>query len=247
MKKRILLLFLAPLFLVGCFEVNEEITINGNGSGAVIFETSIDDGVVKLLSLGQDSGTFFDRNALDERLKTSENVERFEIREKVEGKARKTTVDVTVKDMTETMKDFTDLASDSVKDKLDVGDGSGEKPLFRVTKLENGNLKFTQDMAGGKKAESNPLLSGMFSGKYFRVKVNGNIVSANGSIAEDKNSVSWEIPIAQLMNGSSTLKLLEAEIEGARPGGPVAVLTVVVIVFAMILIGLMFLRRKLLS
>lgn len=244
--KRLLTLLLTPIFLASCIEISEDITINGTGSGRFVFELGMDDGAVKLLSFGQDSGTFFDRTALEERLAKTDNVEKYEIREAVEGKVRKTIVDLTLKDMTQNIEDFTDLASDKVKDKLDVGDQPKDPP-FTVTKLENGNFKFTQNIAGQGKMDINPLLSGMFSGKNFRVKLSGKIVSANGSIAEDKGSVNWEIPMAQMLNGTSAIKALEAEIEGARPGSAVAVLTTFVVIFGVIIIGLVILRRRLLS
>lgn len=238
---------LCCLSLVGCIELDEEITIHGDGSGKAVFELSLNEKMVKLASFAQESGTFFDRNAIEAQLKASENVEHYDIREKTEDGTRRTTFDMTLKDMTVDMEGLGKFASDDVKDRLDVGDKRAEDPPFTVRRLENGNFKFVQSISGGQKIESNPLLSGIMSGKYMRVKLIGKVVSANGTIAEDKQSVSWEIPIAQLMSGTTTLKALEAEIEGARPGSAIAVLTTIVVVFGIVLVGLVILRRRLLS
>jgi hypothetical protein len=244
-----LLLLLSAFVLTGCFEVSEDLTIHGDGSGRIVFEIGLDENIAKLAALGNDSGTFFDRNKLEERLKTSENVEKYEIRERMENGVQRTIVDVMVKDMTEDMDGLGDLASKDVAEKLDVGDKSAAPFVF--TRMEGGNFKFTQNVTKEKKEDTNALVAGLMSsqlsGKYMRVKLNGAIVSANGSIAEDKKSVSWEIPMAQIVNGTAMVKTLEAEIEGVNPKGAVMSLLLFCILFGVILIGLIVLRNRLKS
>ena len=124
---------------------------------------------------------------------------------------------------------------------------------FGLTKLDNGNYHFAQPLdlqsaADSATDTSNPLaaslMATMFKDRYMTIRIHGNIVSANGTVAEDEQSVEWRFPLADIVAGRIDLEQAEAEISLRRGFqldpkllmillGVVGILLIAVIAFAL--------------
>ena len=113
-------LLAASLALTGCFEVSQDISINGDGSGRLKFDLGIDENISMLAALGGGSANLIDTSAVEQRLKRSENVISYTVDSKVVDGLKRTIVDCKVKDVAVGIGPLNDLASDEGQDKLNA-------------------------------------------------------------------------------------------------------------------------------
>jgi len=192
---------LSVMFLFsGCLETKTEYWFNSDGSGKVVFDLGISKqlaGAEKMEALVKDA------QEKARRREKSSNVKSVSVRSYLDGDFSHFVVEMEIRDMS---KSWEDSSSNAVSN----GDQM-EKTLFidglSVRKLESGNISFERRFPGGE-GEGNPTppaMESFFAGRNATVVVHApGIVSANGALSDDGRTVTWKIPMLDVIKGKVT-------------------------------------------
>ena len=233
---------LALLFLAGCLDLTEEIRLNGDGSGRLMIDLGVSEKVNALATLaGNKSPMPFNEEDLRKALEDSENIESFTISTRQSNGMAHTVLDAVVRDFTRPLP--------SLRRSGTAGQGTEEAVApFTVRRLDNRNLRFVHKLSpllAPEAGQATNLLAGLaLSNRYLSVRLYGNIVSSNGTIAEDQRSVSWKIPLSQLLAGTTVINQLEAEVSPPAFAGLTTLLIAILIVATLAIGSVVLIRRR---
>lgn len=229
--------------LAGCLDVTEEIRVNGDGSGRLHVDLAVSDKVTALAALAGDKSPLpFNEADLRTALSSSDNIESFTVTTKQGDAMTHTVVEAVVKDFTRPLPRLQTSPTD--------GSATTEALVpFTIRRLENKNLHFRHELSGVGNGKAKNQAAGLVAGlaladRNLTVRLYGNIVSANGNVAEDKRSVEWRIPLAQILAGTAVLRELEAEIAPPAFSGLTTVFIVTLGVAGLAIFGIVHFRRK---
>lgn len=204
--------------LTSCMDIDQEITVNTDNSGAVSMKVTMEESIAAMMDADPENALFAEEKVAA-AAKDVENIKSHKtIKETKDGKAIRGLA-LEIKDLT---KDLSEIGKVMSPGETSDEDSKGDAPKF--TKLANGNLSFEYEMnappMGAEGEEPDPqqmaMMEQMFAGKKFTTKLNGPIVSSNGKIADDKKSVTWEIPWTDMLKGKIEPKIFKAEIGTAK-------------------------------
>jgi hypothetical protein len=231
----IVVLALTSLLLSGCFSVTQEMWINADGSAKI----SIDMGMSKsLLDLaGADSDPLAEFSAQFQGSELYKNVTTRTY--DGEGDLRHIVVEFEV---------------DSFE-KYILNPGSSTDQSLNtnatLTKLENGNYKFVQNVAGSGSsgmdtmdADTQKMMRAMFEGKYWTTRIHvPQVVSSNGTGGGDM--VEWKIPLADMMLDNKPIEMtLEYSLTPGTPGWLLPAILIAVGVIVVAVVVFLLLRRR---
>ena len=216
-KSALAAVFAAALALVStsCMEMAQEFKVNKDMSADVVFTFGMTEQMKQMMDAApKEEGKANDmsKESIEKTLKANENVASFEVIEKKEGEMHFVTTKMKVKDVNKGMPDIG--PSEEPKDEEAKKKKDEEEPKFE--KLPNGNIKFTQKLPAAdpemaNNEEAAPQIKAAFADRNLTTVIKGKIVNANGKIADDKSSVTWEFPMADVMLGKVDIKTMEAE------------------------------------
>ena len=203
------------LVTTSCMEMAQEFKVNKDMSADVVFTFGMTEQMKQMMdSAPKEEGKANDmsKESIEKTLKANENVASFEVTEKKEGEMHFVTTKMKVKDVNKGMPDIG--PSEEPKDEEAKKKKDEEAPKFE--KLPNGNIKFSQklpaadpEMANNEEAAGQ--IKAAFANRNMTTVLKGKIVSSNGKVADDKSSVTWEFPMADLMLGKVGIEKMEAE------------------------------------
>jgi hypothetical protein len=218
--KKALGFFLAFIIITatGCFEMSEELWLNADGTGRVLIQLKVSEGLLAMANDGDDAGT-------DEHLKEAENelasdpdVEDVSTKEFSEAGMRHFEFDILVKDYLKIPEIYKRISESS-----ETNSAFGAE--FKLVDLGKGKVRFRQHYTGeGSEDEDaeydeageelgKAMAAAMFADKYITVTVHApKIDSSNGIINEDKDTVTWKLPLVEMMTQNSYEKVLEADL-----------------------------------
>jgi hypothetical protein len=197
--RNIFLLFICIISLTGCIRVSEEIWINSDNSGKIVFSIGISE---QLLALAQNNN--FQANiedkipgGLNQNLASSNPlVKNLSIQDENKEDYKYKTYSA---DITDLEKFF----------------NTGGNTPYSISKLDNGNLLFKQVISVPDNPVPNSsndigsnLVKAAFAGDYLKVIVHVNdVVKTNGNLNKENNTVEWDIPIINLANNNQPTDL----------------------------------------
>lgn len=194
---------LLAFLLSGCINITQSIEINADGSGKFSMDLGMSE---MLLNMGEEfdeesEGGKFSLNEMKEDMElTSDNpyVTNVKVDEYNEEGYKHFSVEADISDMHAFLSD------------LQAEDNSGIK--FTLQQKENGNMHFVQviDLSEGVAGEdiseeemsefSNLMVANAFQGNYWTLTLKlPNVVETNGEWDEETNTVTWSIPMADVL------------------------------------------------
>jgi len=195
--------------MTGCLETKTEYWFRSDGSGKVVFDL----GVSKQLS--PKMGELVEKAKREIAENDDRNVRNASVRTYDDGDISHVEISFDVVDMTLISGDSDVLFGNSLGGGGD--EGNKEKMMDGVTikRLPSGNILFErkfkrpdaeQATADGKKdgdeAMANAMAASFLAGKFATVIVHADrIVSANGKISKDRKTVTWKVPMADIIGG----------------------------------------------
>ena len=224
--RRISLLLLA-LAGTGCFSMTQEIWINPDGTGRILFDVGFSD---ELLSMAKGSGEDpaaslrTDMEKTKKEMAADPTVSSVETSERSEGGMRHFVMDVHLRQMS------------GMKSMKGLGGPHGETARtndIRVEELPNGNLLFAgryevpqntqldeltrEGDDPSRDAMTRGMMGAFFADKYFTVRLHApRIVSANGTLDAERRTVEWKTPVVQVIAPGAALPDMRAEIDLGR-------------------------------
>lgn len=236
MKIMKLISMLAVLFIIGCIEYEEKITVKADGSGTMTVHYMIRE---SMLQLAQDDGMplTFDKNEIEQELKsdkvTVENVESYTEDEKRH-------IVTTLR-----FKDINDLPNKWVfRDREMSFTSEGDFYIFRSV-FSMGKEKGENKAAGAEQSPQEEL--GAFGeqftealfGEYtftFSVEMPGEIIEADPDATIEQNVVIWEFSLARLSDMQKIEMTARAKKPAVFPVLFVVIIVLVAVVAAVIII-----------
>ena len=206
-RLRILSLLLC-LPLTGCLDVAQELWINSDGSGRMKIEIGLHEQLMLMQGKTRDDSTcdsFFEEKALMEE---REGVESAEYKSYKEGGVFYCVADIKVSDYTQlkTLQDESLKASsiDTYRDSflrefslrsLDEGNG-----FFRQHVSNHAGDASKQNFQAHAEQLANTIMGRMMTGRYWSVTFHTpGLLEANGTVSEDNKTVSWRVPLYDLL------------------------------------------------
>jgi hypothetical protein len=197
-----LLLALVACLLAGCFQVDEELWVNPNNSGKLHFEVGISEALLSMSaqssnsesSFPTDAQTLFNEQGIESKNPNIKNVKTNTISE--DG-MQKYIIDADIIDISKAFQE-------------NSGDTKSGNFTINFEKQPNGHFIFKQTVGssistGTSTTDNNSqitqgLLATALADKYWTVKVHlPNMVSTNGQWDKDSKTVTWKIPMTQLV------------------------------------------------
>lgn len=213
-------LFLAALFLAGCINYEQDVTLNANGSGKMLIHYSLAQQLVGMMAMGgQDSGEQKQDQEMPFKVTEADirkdfsmkgvKVEKFE--QKTEGDQAHFYITVSfenIKDLNQS-ETFKNMPFDWVK--------SGNVTTF--TQTLKGNKEKKEESADDQMGKQ--MAQAMFGNSAFKFKVTLPAKAlpspdTNGTIAEDGKTVSWNVPLVDAMD-KKTDTLMTAKFKTGFP------------------------------
>lgn len=221
MKKFYLFAIAVLFFSAGCFEAEQDVWVNPDGSARmqVVFGLS-----KELLEFAKEGGEgenpFVEMKGREAEIETDPNIKSAEFVEFDKDEVHYFGWNLELRDVTK--------LGDAYKKAFpeDSTEGPSVDENINVERKPNGNLLFTyifhQD---GKNPDelteddkmAQEMAQSMFEGKFFIIRLHGaKIMTANGEIDEQKQNVIWQIPMSEMMSELSYHKELVAEIHAGK-------------------------------
>jgi len=207
MKKIFQLSFLAvSLLLSGCFDITQDMWINGDGSGRMRYQLGINEQLANLSSEADIcSGFYQDKNTLE----TYPGVQSVSYDSKHEGGIRYCIVDVHVKHFSDLVQLQTHVLKDSLPARhqaefqtgmelIDKDDGTGNFRLYVENSARHADNK--DQLKAHAEHFANVLMAQVMSGRYWTVTLHANeILTTNGEQLEEGKVIQWKVPMYDLM------------------------------------------------
>lgn len=220
------------LFLVGCFDLKEEVWINADGSAKIMQDIILPEAMT---SLGGEQANLAEQlnkqyGEKKSRLEADPRIKSVDTRHFTEGDKHHFVLEVEIKDVT----DLPEIWPLAFANKPDAAGKGSDSPLanqenrLSVSKTGDGNIHLTRVLKSaektGKKDSTNQMGDAMgqamaaqlFANNGITFTVHGSkIAQANGTILDDGQTAEWKIPLTEMM-GKNFSKEMSAEI---GPGG----------------------------
>jgi hypothetical protein len=193
------------LSLGGCFDLNEELWINQDGSGRMKFTVGVAEPLMTMMKQSGESADFCDELMKQESIpEESETIESVAVIKNTEAGMNYCTIDMRLRDF----RKFSEARDRAIEGKHD----KYEFP-FLIEDLSDDRVRVTQDFSSlgmddpeqdefdrSAQQMAMSMMAPMMSGKYITVTVHAeDIESSNGIISEDGKSVTWRKPLIDLV------------------------------------------------
>ena len=212
----LVLIALIGLSVCGCFEMSEEIWFNDDGTGRLLIELKVSEGLMAMADLADSASAFADMDEVEEELKSDPNVEEVLTNEFTEAGMRHLVFDIKVKD-------YLKLAEVHQKSVASTESSSEFEAPFQITDLGDGKVRFKQSFAekevDDEFAESGEdmgtaMAAAMFADKYITITIHApKVTSSNGEINEEENTTTWKIPLFEMMADEGSGYSPEADLD----------------------------------
>ena len=199
------LVIILSLSLSGCFDLNEELWINQDGSGRMKFTVGVAEPLMAMMKQSGESADFCDELMKQESMpEQSEAIESVVVVKSTEAGMDYCTIDMRLRDF----RKFSEARDQAIEGKND----KYEFP-FLIEDLADNRIRITQDFSSLGMDDPNQdefdrsaqqmamaMMTPMMSGKYITVTVHAEeIESTNGMISEDGRSATWRKPLIELI------------------------------------------------
>lgn len=194
--------------LAGCLDVNQEVWVYEDGRGRMKTELGLHEQFMRM------RGEMTDESACDrffvkkQQLEKGQGVESVGSSTYKEGGVFYCVMDIRVNDFTR----LVDLQRESLKENAIEANKDDFQTEFTLKLLDNGNGFFRKHIRnqsadpGKHKLEShteqlsNLLMGQLMTGRYWTVYLHTpKIIEANGRLSEDNKTVSWRVPLYDLL------------------------------------------------
>jgi hypothetical protein len=252
------------VLLAGCFEFQEEIWVNRDGSGRVAADLGISETLLAMGALGGgDPGAELRQSYADgkRRAEADPNVKSVKLTENSAEGMHHFLVDVSLKKITELGGTLDALSPNG--DAFGDSAPTREAPPFRLERLRNGDLEFRlsldmPDRRGGDESGADDewarsgeefgqaMALSVLSGRYFTVILHApRFISTNGEVDKSGKTCTWRISLADLMAHKGTPSELAATIDMPNPLLPlIAAAATLAVIAALALIGASLARMR---
>lgn len=192
--------------LSGCFQVDEEIWHNQDGSGRFRLDVGLSEDVLSFLNsnAGEGGKTMSDSwKALNDAPKNNPNIKNAKLDEFAKDGMHHFTADF-------------DLTSIEKSNATSAGGSDSGLGNFKIEKLANGNYRFSQTLGisdGGQSPQddqSRAMMVAAMQDRYWTVKLHtSKVVASDKAATVDAKTglVAWKLPMAQLMDGKTTVEI----------------------------------------
>ena len=221
---------LAGLVLTGCFDFSQEIWINEDANGRVQYGIRLHEGLSALsreLNISKNPCLMFFHEK--EYIKQQPGVKSVEVTSQLQNELKQCIVDIVVDDF----RRLNELQGQVFRDNRATRQKNDFNTRFDLKNNENGTGAFAQtigrkndtdnnaaDSEFDREAEklANMMLLSVLGDSFWTVTLHApEITGANGKIAEDRKTVTWNILMSDIL-GRSDLKLeLQAEFDFDLP------------------------------
>lgn len=194
--------------LAGCLDVHQEFWVYKDGSGRMKNELGLHDQLMRMRGDKTDESAcdqFFEEK---QQLEQRDGVELVETSTYKEGGVFYCVMDIRVNDFTL----LVDLQRESLKENAIEANKDDFQTEFTLKRMDNGNGFFRKHIRnrsadpGKHKLEShteqlsNMLMGQLMTGRYWSVELHTpKILESNGKTSEDNKTVSWRVPLYDLL------------------------------------------------
>jgi hypothetical protein len=200
-----LLVLVLSLSLNGCFDLNEELWINKDGSGRMKFTVGVAEPLMNMMKQSGEDADFCDALMKQESMpEESEAIESVVVLKSMEAGMNYCTIDMRLKDFRK-FREARDQAIEGENDKYEFP--------FLIEDLSDDRVRITQDFSSlgmddpdqdefdrSAQQMAMAMMTPMLSGKYITVTVHAEeIESTNGVVSEDGKSTTWRKPVIELI------------------------------------------------
>jgi len=204
---RILSLLLC-LPLVGCLDVDQELWVNGDGSGRMKIVIGLHEQLMLMQGRSSNDSTcrsFFEEKELMEK---REGVESAEYKSYKEGGVFYCSADIKVSDYLQlkTLQDASlkassiDVYRDSFLREFSLNNLEDGRGFFRQHVSNHAGDASKQNFQAHAEQFANTIMGRMMTGRYWSVRLHTpGILEASGTISEDNKTVSWRVPLYDLL------------------------------------------------
>ncbi len=216
------------LFLVGCFNLKEEVWINADGSAKIVQDIILPDAMTSPAIGGANLSDQFEKQYGEKksRLEADPRIQNVAVRHFTEEGQHHFVLEVTVKDVT----DLPEIWSLAFADQKKGADSplANQENQISVSKKGNGTIHLTRILKSAPKPDRKDSANQMgdamakamgeqlFANNSITFTVHGsNIASTNGTILDGGQTVEWKIPFSEFLSQDFS-KEMSAEI---GPGG----------------------------
>jgi hypothetical protein len=257
----ILSIALLAFLVTGCIDLKQDIWINEDGSGKLVFDVGLTKQFKAMMDLGggfgdleaetengedSDSNQFWKSpEKVIEKLKESKHVIDAEFKELSDSKFERVIYTIELSDITKINQVMESSSLSSGVEELG-GDASSENNDLSITKTESGTFKLNAFMEGNKEESVDPagdefgMMQKMFEDSGMSIRVHAPAVSHNGK--KKGGAVLWKITLADMAAGKSLIA--NGEFRGGKSSGNSLLIVGVSVLGIIIILGIVVLFRK---
>ena len=222
---------LLTLLITGCIDVKQDIWINEDGSGKLVFDVGLSKQFKAMMDLQKGFGDLEGLEGLEEEgaapekpeaipfgqapeevikeLKKIKHVTSAEFKESSDGKYERTIYTIELSDITKIKEVMKSSSLGSGIEELGGEEGLSENNDFSLIKTESGTFELNAIMEGNKEEDTDPteaafaasMMKEMFGDAGMTIRVHAPAVSHNGK--EKDGAIVWTMLLADLAGGKS--------------------------------------------
>ena len=222
---------LLTLLITGCIDVKQDIWINEDGSGKLVFDVGLSKQFKAMMDLQKGFGDLEGLEGLEEEgaapekpeaipfgqapeevikeLKKIKHVTSAEFKESSDGKYERTIYTIELSDITKIKEVMKSSSLGSGIEELGGEEGLSENNDFSLIKTESGTFELNAIMEGNKEENADPteaafaasMMKEMFGDAGMTIRVHAPAVSHNGK--EKDGAIVWTMLLADLAGGKS--------------------------------------------
>jgi hypothetical protein len=247
-KAWLLISIVLALLTAGCINVTQSIEINADGSGKFAIDLGVSEALINMgEELGEGSGVDISLDEMTEEMDLTEDnpyVSNVVTDEYNEEGFKHYSVEADISDMQAFLSGIQERAESGMR--------------ITLKQQEDGNMVFTQviDMSGEMLGEEtseegmdefvNIMMASAFQGNYWTLTLTlPNVVETNGDVDEETKTVTWSIPMADLIMDQETYEMT-AEYKPSSPGIPLQYMLLggLLVLVVLAAIGYVLYRRR---
>ncbi len=252
---------LLTFLVTGCIDLKQDIWINEDGSGKLVFDVGLTKQFKAMMDLGNGFEDLEKEGAEAEdpesiqfwkspekvikKLKGSKYVTNAEFKESSDAKFERTIYSIELSDITKINEVMESSSLSSGVEELG-GEDSSENNDLSITKTESGTFKLDALIEGNKEESIDPtgdefgMMQKMFEDSGMTIRVHAPAVSHNGK--KKGGAIVWKITLADIAAGNS----LEAngEFRGGKSSNNSLLIVSIFVLGAIIILGIIVLFRK---
>ena len=252
------LIALLTFLITGCIDIKQDIWINEDGSGKLVFDVGLTKQFKSMMNMGNafegldlesEEGAepeaagvnpFSDPGKAIEELEKSEHVTSAKFEESSDGKFERTIYTIELSDITKVGEVMgSSSLGEGVKEL-----GSSDEDELSIKKTDSGTFELSAVMQGDKEEGVDPsgaelgMLQEMFKDAGMTIRVHAPAISHNGK--KKRGAIEWKMTLADLSAG----KRLEAKGEFKGGASSDNTLLIILVLGAVVLLGIIVLSRK---